>query len=141
MVYLLHAQLFLLTTVIFVLNLSHYAMLGHIPGGIEKSNMEEYGAPDALDFAVSQYNDRNNDLYLSRVMEVKSVQSQVVAGKKFLFDVILGKTTCLKTQDDLTNSPLNEESNQQENKFCSFEVYYIPWESYKALMSSSCHSI
>ncbi|XP_028617516.1 cystatin-S-like [Grammomys surdaster] len=141
MAYLLHAQLFLLTTLIFVLNLSHYSVLGNILGGIEESSMEEYGAPEALDFAVREYNARNSDLYVSRVVEVKRVQSQVVAGKKFLFDVILGKTTCLKPQDDWTNCPLNEESNQQEDEFCSFGVYYVPWENHMALVSSSCHSI
>ncbi|XP_031229551.1 cystatin-S-like [Mastomys coucha] len=141
MAYLLHAQLFLLTTLILGLNLICDPVLGHILGGIEKSSMEEDGAPEALDFAVSQYNKENSDMYLSRVVQVKSVHKQVVAGEKFLFDVILGKTTCLKTQADLTNCPLNEEADQKESEFCSFEVYYIPWEDYMALMSSSCHSI
>ncbi|XP_028632202.1 cystatin-S-like [Grammomys surdaster] len=141
MAYLLHAQLFLLTTLILVLNLGHYPVLGHNLRDMEKSSMEEYGAPEALDFAVRQYNKSNSDLYVSSGVEVKSVQSQVVAGKKFLFDVILGKTTCLKPQDDLTNCRLKEESNQQEHEFCSFGVYYVPWENHMALVSSSCRSI
>lgn len=59
------------------LNLSISPVLGHFVGGIEKSSMEDEGAPEALNFAVSQYNENNNDLYLSRVLEVKNVQKQV----------------------------------------------------------------
>ncbi|XP_034350587.1 cystatin-S-like [Arvicanthis niloticus] len=141
MAYLLHSQLFLLTTLVLVLNLSYYPVVGNIlVGGIEESSMEEYGAREALDFAVSQYNEQNSDMYLSQVVEVKSVKTQVVGGRKYYFEVILGKTTCLKTEDDLTQCPLNEQPDQQESEFCSFEVLDVPWENYMALVSSSCHS-
>ncbi|XP_028632197.1 cystatin-S-like [Grammomys surdaster] len=138
---LLHSQLFLLTTLMLVLNLSYYPVIGNIEGGIEESSMEEYGAQEALDFAVSQYNEKTSDMHLSQVVEVKSVKTQVVAGKIFYFDVILGKTTCLKTQTDSTHCPLNEQADQEKSEFCSFEVHYVPWEDYMALISSSCHSI
>ncbi|XP_032758277.1 cystatin-S-like [Rattus rattus] len=141
MAYLLHARLFLLTTFMLVLNLCTYPVMGHILGGIEKSSMEDEGARESLNFAVSQYNENNSDLYLSRVLEVKNVQKQVVAGTKFLFDVILVKTTCLKTQADLTNCPAKDQAGQQEHEFCSFEVYDAPWENDMALISSSCHNI
>ncbi|XP_034350586.1 cystatin-S-like [Arvicanthis niloticus] len=141
MAYLLHSQLFLLTTLVLVLNLSYYPVVGNIlVGGIEESSMEEYGAREALNFAVSQYNEQNSDMYLSQVVEVKSVKTQVVGGRKYYFEVILGKTTCLKTEDDLTQCPLNEQPDQQESEFCSFEVLDVPWENYMALVSSSCHS-
>lgn len=78
MAYLLHSQLFLLATLVLVLNLSYYPVVGSIlTGGIEESSMEEYGAREALDFAVSQYNEQNSDIYLSQVVEVKSVKTQV----------------------------------------------------------------
>ncbi|XP_003749635.1 cystatin-S-like [Rattus norvegicus] len=141
MAYLLHARLFLLTTFMLVLKLCTYPVLGHILGGIEKSSMEDEGARESLNFAVSQYNENNSDLYLSRVLEVKNVQKQVVAGTKFLFDVILVKTNCLKSQNDLTNCPAKDQDGQQEQEFCSFEVYDAPWENDMALISSSCHNI
>ncbi|XP_034349780.1 cystatin-S-like [Arvicanthis niloticus] len=142
MAYLLHSQLFLLATLVLVLNLSYYPVVGNIlVGGIEESSMEEYGAREALDFAVSQYNEQNSDMYLSQVVEVKSVKTQVVGGRKYYFEVILGKTTCLKTEADSTQCPLNEQPDQQESEFCSFEVLDVPWENYMALVSSSCHSI
>ncbi|XP_028610041.1 cystatin-S-like [Grammomys surdaster] len=141
MAYLLHSQIFLLSTLILVLNFSYYPVVGNIPGGIQDSSMEEDGAKEALEFAVSQYNEKNSDMYLSQVVEVKSVKTQVVAGQIYYFEVILGKTTCLKTEADSTHCPLNEQPDQQESEFCSFEVLSVPWENYMDLINSSCHSI
>ncbi|XP_031229126.1 cystatin-S-like [Mastomys coucha] len=135
---LFYTQIFLLTTLILVLNLSLYSVLGQTVGGLEKSSMEEEGAREALNYAVSQYNENNNDLYLSRVVKVRSVQKQIVSGKILVFNVIIGKTICLKTQTDLTNCPLNEQTDQQELEYCSFEVYF-PWrENCLILTYSSC---
>lgn len=78
MAYLLHSQLLLLTTLILVLNLSYYSVVGkRLVGGIEESSMEEDGAQEALDFAVSQYNEKSSDLFLRRMVEVISVKIQV----------------------------------------------------------------
>ncbi|EGW06883.1 Cystatin-S [Cricetulus griseus] len=107
----LHAPLLLLTTLMVAVNLSLNPVLGNILlGGIEESSMQEEGAPEALEYAVGKYNENNNDLYLSHVVEVKRVRKQVVAGENFLFDVVLGQTTCTKAQDDLTNCPLNDQA-------------------------------
>lgn len=72
---LLYTQLFLLNTFILFLNLSLNPVLGQILAGIEKSIIEEEGALEALNFAVSEYNENNSDLYLSRVVEVKTVKT------------------------------------------------------------------
>ncbi|EDL95064.1 rCG27497 [Rattus norvegicus] len=141
---LLYTQLFLLNTFILFLNLSLNPVLGQILAGIEKSIIEEEGALEALNFAVSEYNENNSDLYLSRVVEVKTVktvQQQIEAGKTLLFDVILGKTACLKTQDDLSDCPLNEPTDLQEREFCSFEVHLPDWANAINLLSSICNRI
>ncbi|XP_059115629.1 cystatin-S-like [Peromyscus eremicus] len=139
---LLHAPLLLLTTLMVAVNLSLNPVLGKtLLGGIEESSMQEEGAPEALDYAVNKYNENNNDLHLSRVVKVERVQKQVVAGTNFLFDVILGQTTCMKPQADLTNCPLNDQADQQEREFCSFEVYVMTWENQMSLTASNCHKI
>ncbi|XP_028632198.1 cystatin-S-like [Grammomys surdaster] len=137
----LHAQLILLTTFILVLNLRLYPVLGHNLGDTEKSSMEEEGAPEALNAAVMMYNENKSDLYLRHVVEVKNVRKHMVARKNLFFDVILGKTTCMKTQADLTNCLLNDQTDQQEHEFCSFEVLLSYMETYTVLMNSSCHRI
>ncbi|XP_021048450.1 cystatin-S-like [Mus pahari] len=136
---LIYTQLFLLTTLTLVLNLSLYPVLGQNAGDIEESSMEEEGAQKALNGAVIQYNEKRSDLYLSRVVEVKSVHKQVSSGKTFFFDVTLGKTTCMKNQIDLTNCPLNEQTDQKELEFCSFEVFLPSWADYIILMDYSCN--
>ncbi|ERE71786.1 cystatin-S-like protein [Cricetulus griseus] len=136
----LHAPLLLLTTLMVAVNLSLNPVLGNILlGGIEESSMQEEGAPEALEYAVGKYNENNNDLYLSHVVEVKRVRKQVVAGENFLFDVVLGQTTCTKAQDDLTNCPLNDQAEVGEvffydfveYVFCTFELnFYTFFYSY-----------
>uniref|UniRef100_A0A8C6HVY3 Cystatin domain-containing protein n=1 Tax=Mus spicilegus TaxID=10103 RepID=A0A8C6HVY3_MUSSI len=111
---LLYTQLFLLTTLTLFLNLSLYPVLSQIAGDTEESSMEEEGAQEALNGAIFQYNEKRSDLYVSRVVEVKSVRKRTKSGKTFFFDVILGKTTCMKNQIDLTNCPLNEQTDKQE---------------------------
>ncbi|KAL1785799.1 cystatin-S precursor, partial [Sigmodon hispidus] len=112
---LLHAPLLLLTALMMAVNLNVSPVLGHtLVGGIEESSMQEEGAKEALEYAVRKYNEGNNDLHQSRVVDVLRVRKQVVAGENFLFDVILGQTTCLKTQSDLTSCPLNDQADQQE---------------------------
>ncbi|XP_032758275.1 cystatin-S-like [Rattus rattus] len=141
---LLYTQLFLLNTFILFLNLSLNPVLGQILAGIEKSIIEEEGALEALNFAVSEYNENNSDLYLSRVVEVKTVktvQQKTEAGKTLLFDVILGKTACLKTQDDLSDCPLNEPTDLREREFCSFEVLLPDLANAINLLSSICNRI
>uniref|UniRef100_A0A8C8W711 Cystatin domain-containing protein n=2 Tax=Peromyscus maniculatus bairdii TaxID=230844 RepID=A0A8C8W711_PERMB len=139
---LFHVPLLLLTTLMVAMNLSLNPVLGDtLLGGIEKSSMQEERAPEALEYAVSKYNEYNNDLHLSRVIGVQRVQNQVMCGTKFYFDVILGKTICKKTQANLTNCPLNDQSDQQETKFCSFDMYVVPWQNHMFLTTFSCHKM
>ncbi|OBS65575.1 hypothetical protein A6R68_05885, partial [Neotoma lepida] len=75
MAYLLHAPLLLLTTLMVAVILN--PVLGHtLEGGLEESSMQEEGAPEALEYAVNEYNENNNDLHLSRVVDVRRVQRQ-----------------------------------------------------------------
>ncbi|OBS65776.1 hypothetical protein A6R68_05684, partial [Neotoma lepida] len=77
MAYLLHAPLLLLTTLMVAVNPSLNPVLGDIlVGGLEESSMQEEGAREALEYAVSEYNKNNNDLHLSRVVDVQRVQKQ-----------------------------------------------------------------
>ncbi|KAL1764999.1 cystatin-C, partial [Sigmodon hispidus] len=76
--------------------------------------MLEEGAKEALDYAVKKHSESNYNLYLSSVVDVLKVRKQVVSGKIFFFDVILGQSTCLKTQVDLTKCSLNDKAGVKE---------------------------
>ncbi|XP_008828250.1 cystatin-S-like [Nannospalax galili] len=146
MAYRFHSPLLLMASLALTLNLNLGPVVADIDpsedlplaGGLREANIQQKDVKEALDFAISEYNGRKNDLYLSKVVEVVQAQEQLVAGINYYFDVVLSQTTCLKTQSDLTNCPINE---QQEREFCSFRIYFVHWLNQKTLTSSNCHSV
>ncbi|KAK7901435.1 hypothetical protein WMY93_018204 [Mugilogobius chulae] len=52
------------------------------------------GATKALKYVVHQHNSISNNTHLGIVSEVLSARSQVVAGMKYFFDVVMTKTNC-----------------------------------------------
>lgn len=67
----LHSPLLLLTSLMTALNLN----LNPVPGltlicGIEKSSMQDKGAPEVLEYAVIKYNENHRDLHLNWFVEV-----------------------------------------------------------------------
>ena len=75
---LLHAPLLMLTTLLVALNLSLSPMLVHtLQNDTEKFSVQEIGAPEALEYAVSKYNENSDDVYQDVVVEVKDTKFQV----------------------------------------------------------------
>ncbi|CAO2578411.1 Cst4 [Lemmus lemmus] len=75
---LFHAPLLKLTTLMLALNLSLNPMLVHtLQNDKEKFSVQKIGAPEALEYAVSKYNENSNDLYQDVVVQVKDSQIQV----------------------------------------------------------------
>ncbi|CAO2578409.1 Cst4 [Lemmus lemmus] len=75
---LLHAPLLMLTTLMVALNLSLSPMLVHtLQNDPEKFRVQKIGAQEALQYAVSKYNENSNDLYQNVVAQVKDSQIQV----------------------------------------------------------------
>uniref|UniRef100_A0A8C8Z3Y5 Cystatin domain-containing protein n=1 Tax=Prolemur simus TaxID=1328070 RepID=A0A8C8Z3Y5_PROSS len=107
-------------------------------GGIEEADVNDEEVQQALDFAISKYNEEINDLYYSRVQQVVRARQQVVAGMNYFFDVKIGRTTCTKSQPNLDNCPFHEQSHLKREKLCSFEIYSVPWEDSMTLVKSSC---
>ncbi|XP_041526684.1 cystatin-S-like [Microtus oregoni] len=106
---LLHAPLLMLTTLMVALNLSLSPMLVHtLQNDTEKFSVQKIGAPEALEYAVSKYNENSDDLYQDVVVEVKDTKFQHEKdGTKYLFHVILGQSICLKSKSSFTSCPLN----------------------------------
>ncbi|KAK3553955.1 hypothetical protein QTP70_017450, partial [Hemibagrus guttatus] len=57
---------------------------------------------DALRFAVAQYNAESKSIYTSQVVKVISVQTQVVAGVNYIFNIEMAETTCKKAEPETT---------------------------------------
>ena len=75
---LLHVPLLILTTVMVALNLSLCPMLVHAQqNDTEKFSVQEIGAPEALQYAVSKYNENSDDLLRYGVLQEKDFKLQV----------------------------------------------------------------
>ncbi|XP_021484920.1 cystatin 10-like [Meriones unguiculatus] len=109
-------------------------------GGVVPADPNDKDVQKAVNFAVRSYNDRNNDLYLSKPIRVLSAEQQVVAGMNYFLKIELGRTTCTKAQSDLAGCPFNEQPDQQKKVTCDFQIYTVPWENKISMTSFHCHS-
>ncbi|CAO2578410.1 Cst4 [Lemmus lemmus] len=75
---LLHAPLLMLVTLMVALNLSLSPMLVHtMQNDTEKFSVQKTGAQEALQYAVSKYNENSDNLYQNAVVQVRGSQIQV----------------------------------------------------------------
>ncbi|XP_005072651.1 cystatin 10-like [Mesocricetus auratus] len=108
-------------------------------GRVEPVDLKDEEVQKAVEFAVKTYNDMINDLYISRPIKVMGASQQVVAGKNFYLKIKFGRTTCSKTQSDLTDCPFFEQPDQQQRVICNFKIYSVPWENKMSMTSFNCH--
>ncbi|XP_051039102.1 cystatin-S-like [Phodopus roborovskii] len=138
MAYLPHAPLLLLIILVVPPNLSQSDIFETLFPTMQKHRMNKVMTQEALDYAVSKYNEISSDLNLSRVVEVLSVYKLQREGTIFYFEVILGQTICMKDESDLTNCPLFEQAVQQERKLCIFLVYVASDETHPSMETLTC---
>ncbi|XP_006860726.1 PREDICTED: cystatin-C [Chrysochloris asiatica] len=109
-------------------------------GGIMDADENEQGVQRALDFAISEYNKASNDKFHSRLVQLVRARKQIVSGVKYYLDVELGRTTCTKSQPNLTTCPFHDQPQLKKKAMCSFQVYTVPWLETTSLIKSSCQS-
>ncbi|XP_073337480.1 cystatin C (amyloid angiopathy and cerebral hemorrhage) [Pagrus major] len=112
--------------------------LGAMVGGFRDIDINDAGARDALNFAVVQHNRGSNDLYLSQVSEVVRVQSQVVAGVKYVITVRMGKTPCRKGSAGDDVCAIHEDAAKARPYQCKFTVWSKPWAQEITLVDQKC---
>uniref|UniRef100_A0A8C5YWA5 Cystatin-C-like n=1 Tax=Marmota marmota marmota TaxID=9994 RepID=A0A8C5YWA5_MARMA len=105
-------------------------------GGLEEADMQEEGVHQAIDYAISVYNQENNDPYYSRVQSSAAYGLRVVTGTNYYLDLEIGRTTCTKSQSDLAECPFIEHLHET---YCSFQVYIVPWLHTISMTQYSCH--
>ncbi|KAK7796640.1 hypothetical protein U0070_006752 [Myodes glareolus] len=137
---LLHVPLLILTTVMVALNLSLCPMLVHTQqNDTEKCSVQVIGAPEALQYAVSKYNENSDDWFRDVVLQEEDFKLQHEEdGTKYLFHVILGKSICSKSKTFFASCPLYYPFKQ---KICHFEVYVDQLDNQMSLTSSKCNRI
>ncbi|XP_073931349.1 cystatin 10-like [Castor canadensis] len=132
---------FLLLTVAIALAMSPVVSSESMTGAIQEADINDKDVQQVVDFVLKFYNDENDDLYASRAVQVMSAKRQVMAGTLYYLKLELGRTTCTKSQFNLSACPLNEEPDQQKREICNFQVYNVPWEHEISVENYRCHSV
>ncbi|XP_042133115.1 cystatin-D-like [Peromyscus maniculatus bairdii] len=108
-------------------------------GRVEPDDLTDKEVQKVVNFAVKTYNDMDNDVYFSRPIQVMSASQQVVAGKNFYVKIKFGRTTCTKTQSDLSDCPFNEQPDQQKRITCNFEINTVAKQNKMSVTHFNCY--
>ncbi|XP_028638741.1 cystatin-C [Grammomys surdaster] len=107
-------------------------------GAPEEADANEEGMQRVLDFAVSGYNKGNNDAYHSHIIQVVRARKQLVARVNYFLEVEMGRTTCTKSQPNLTDCPFHDQPHLMRKALCSFQIYSVPWKGTHSLTKFNC---
>jgi hypothetical protein len=94
-------------------------------GGLNEIASDNEAALEALEYGLKKLNEQSNDLYYQKLVKVDKIYRQIVSGYKYVYEVSLGKTSCMKnTQvENLQACPVDE-SNVKKTKI---EIWDQPW--------------
>ncbi|KAI5108514.1 cystatin-like [Silurus meridionalis] len=106
----------------------------NLVGAPTNSNMNDPQVQEALSFAVAQYNEDSGSLYTSHVLHVIKVQTQVVAGVKYIFTVKMATTSCLKGAAKNTCAIVAKPVPRE----CTLAVWSQPWLNSMVLVENTC---
>jgi hypothetical protein len=96
-----------------------------ILGGLNEIPSDNEAALEALEYGLKKINEQSNDLYLQKLVKVDKIYRQIVSGYKYVYEVSLGKSNCMKnTQvENLEVCPVDEK-NVKKTKI---EIWDQPW--------------
>ncbi|XP_060727796.1 cystatin-like [Tachysurus vachellii] len=106
-------------------------------GAPEDADINSPEIQNALHFAVAQYNAESDSIYTSQIVKVISVQTQVVAGVKYIFTVEMAKTSCKKTEAK-DNCAMNSDPAIAQPHECTLAVWSQPWINSVQLIENTC---
>ncbi|XP_076830731.1 cystatin C (amyloid angiopathy and cerebral hemorrhage) [Brachyhypopomus gauderio] len=107
-----------------------------IPGGPMDADRNDPAVQNALNFAEAQHNRATNDLYLSKVLHLVRVQTQVVSGRNYIFTVEMVRTNCRKSSNE--ECDVKNRSTLAQPKQCELVVYDQPWTQTIKLIRNTC---
>ncbi|XP_069788084.1 cystatin-like [Narcine bancroftii] len=105
-------------------------------GGPIEISVEDPEVVKAAEFAVEQYNKKNNDAAVYKTERIVAAKQQVVAGKVFFIEMYLGKTECQKYE--AKQLEICAFTLPMKRLHCNFEVYSIPWKGETTLQNDVC---
>ncbi|KAL7889375.1 hypothetical protein AOLI_G00016330 [Acnodon oligacanthus] len=108
-----------------------------MPGAPVEADLADEGVQDALQFAVAQHNRASNDMFVSKVSRVISVQKQVVAGIKYIFTVEMARTSCRKDGVE-EDCPVHSDPMLARSHECKLAVWSQPWTKTIKFVENTC---
>uniref|UniRef100_A0A3Q4I7J6 Cystatin domain-containing protein n=1 Tax=Neolamprologus brichardi TaxID=32507 RepID=A0A3Q4I7J6_NEOBR len=89
----------------------------------------------AAHFAVAEFNKVNaGEMFAYKTVAITSAKIQVVAGIKYILDMLLGQTVCSRSHAlNVLICHLFQEYQ------CHFVVVEVPWEKSRVLSKNECH--
>ncbi|XP_005914029.1 cystatin-SA [Haplochromis burtoni] len=93
----------------------------------------------AAHFAVAEFNKVNaGEMFAYKTVAITSAKIQVVAGIKYILDMLLGQTVCSRNHAAADSEPCAFQSRRKEYQ-CHFVVVEVPWEKSRVLSKNECH--
>ncbi|XP_062851030.1 cystatin-like [Trichomycterus rosablanca] len=106
-------------------------------GGLTDVSIDEPDVQSALKFAVVQHNHKSNDLFMSRVTKIDSVQKQVVSGTKYIFTVEMARTCCRKGGVEELCAVNSDPAIAMPHQ-CRLAVWTQPWLNMINVVENTC---
>ncbi|KAM4695056.1 cystatin-F-like isoform 2-T2 [Discoglossus pictus] len=98
------------------------------PGFPRNASTNDPEVKKATRFAIYAYNNKSNDMFLFKELEIERAMIQVVKGIKYIIKSKIGRTVCPKKE--LYNLDICEFQQNKPLKqvfTCYFEVWIISW--------------
>ncbi|XP_005744882.1 cystatin-SA-like [Pundamilia nyererei] len=93
----------------------------------------------AAHFAVAEFNKVNaGEMFAYKTVAITSAKIQVVAGIKYILDMLLGQTVCSRNHAAADSEPCAFQSRRKEYQ-CHFVVVEVSWEKSRVLSKNECH--
>lgn len=100
-------------------------------GGLQYVDHEDENVLQLATFAVDELNGRRNEMFRSKLVELRQAQRQTVAGSLYLLNVTISGTVC--KQSDETELKDCEFSPVAKKERCTLHVWVKPWENHQSL--------
>ncbi|KAG2467192.1 CYT protein, partial [Polypterus senegalus] len=95
-----------------------------IPGGPQNVPVNRTDVIEMADFSVDKYNEKSTDEYLVNDIQIIKATMQVIAGRRYALDVLIGQAKCKK--------------NSLPKKKCCHFVVVVPLLRRKELEKITC---
>ncbi|XP_056464974.1 cystatin [Gadus chalcogrammus] len=110
-----------------------------VPGSPSNVSKNDKGLAKAVLVATYSFNNQSNDAYLFRTSEVEKAQRQIVKGIRYILEVRISRTVCLKRLGrDLLDCELQPEGRLHQMFQCHFVVLSLPWLDMMTTTSIRC---